>query len=800
MLKTIRIFDPKEKPFGSLSNNYPYSMEINKKSWKSVTNYVYANILRTPIYKLALRDEKVRNVKKAFSELYLQEDKDIIKQALEKSLENKFNQDTEISKKMKEILINTGNSPLIYVSNDVILGTGPRNNGYNLYGNYLMQIRHNLLTSYNQLKKNEEKSKFEELYYNSYLSEKALQHSIRDGNDLIEFFGKTHTEILNIVGRELIFKISPTKENVIELYEKNLLDPIIKDAINSPDLLVQYVRKNELRNLRLRQKIKQREIIFDMYADYLIEKNYPEIREIDYVKAKEQQFKTLGYQQKIELEKRLYNLYKDGMLSERLSKNIDEQLIKIKIPRKKDVDEAEKINLKYNIIKQQEPTPQNVIEKKPILVYPSPNPQMEEIYNVLSPFYYSGEMIFINGRSFPTVIHYIMTSLLSYIPNIGSIKNAYPYILANPNKAVEGIESFLNPDIVSKKYENERDTNYADQLRQYCTEGLNEKFKNREFQNLLLSTENATIIWNDFENPILGIGSNKNGENFCGKYLVKLRTKFREERKNENLKDITNEDITALLYSDAFMYNWLKMKVKDMCTILNIMYDYFKSKNKEVKLTLEFAQNVIDDIYKPCAYIFQMSDEYNLTTPGYFKLLVQNENKMEETLPEDVVNIIWKRITVMIYFLIKFLKESNTQNIRTALSKIEFLTSKKENNCLPTVFNNYNDCIFSAIINTLKNISSINNKLSKNNIIDILDFDATLSIILNQKMKLLEDNFIDEEEPSYEPLDPEDAEEIEKLYQEALIEAILESGIEVTEKYEKSLRKIIENKYFQNKI
>ena len=52
MVKVIKIFDPKEKPFGWLSNNYRHFMRIDGKEWQYVTSYIYANILNIIIFEI----------------------------------------------------------------------------------------------------------------------------------------------------------------------------------------------------------------------------------------------------------------------------------------------------------------------------------------------------------------------------------------------------------------------------------------------------------------------------------------------------------------------------------------------------------------------------------------------------------------------------------------------------------------------------------------------------------------------------------------------------------------------------
>lgn len=44
----IKIYNPKDTPFGQLSNNSPHSIIINGKRWNTVTNFIFSNLLVTP--------------------------------------------------------------------------------------------------------------------------------------------------------------------------------------------------------------------------------------------------------------------------------------------------------------------------------------------------------------------------------------------------------------------------------------------------------------------------------------------------------------------------------------------------------------------------------------------------------------------------------------------------------------------------------------------------------------------------------------------------------------------------------
>jgi len=74
MSSPVEIYDGYAVPFGMLSNNAYQFMEIDREVWKSVTHYIYANLLTTPTYSTLLKNTSTpRKVRKEFSELQAKE-------------------------------------------------------------------------------------------------------------------------------------------------------------------------------------------------------------------------------------------------------------------------------------------------------------------------------------------------------------------------------------------------------------------------------------------------------------------------------------------------------------------------------------------------------------------------------------------------------------------------------------------------------------------------------------------------------------------------------------------------------
>ena len=739
MSKTIKILNPKDKPFGRLSNNYVHYMKFSSQEissqdtekYRTVTNYIYANILKTPMYKQEIRaTKKIRDIKPAFQHLYQLELNDIMRRATEKALKIKFD-NVELAEK----LLSTGNSPIFYISDNELLGTGTQNSGQNMYGKYLMQIRHVLRISSKKQKDEQHKSEHDQNIYNTYLAYTGLNKAIRGGNDLKQFIIKIPKEIIEIMGRLELEKTTPTRDTILQMEHRNMLSIIIKNAIKYPNTLVWAVRKEQMRDLRYRKIKERKNIIFDMYADYILEKKFPSLKHDQYTAAKKQQFDNMEYKQRNDLENRLTYLFEKGMLSDRLSNVVDERLAKHYIPSELDVIEAENIDAVSDenkpIVAEIFYTPE---EGKPVLVYPFDYPNIEPQYKpyiVFSPVSLTG-MLNIDSQLFPTVTHYMITRLIAYISDIGTMKLAYPYILSNPAVPIVGIESFLLPDNAMVAYYNLRDTNYHAQLIKYARLGMDLKFENRVLQDVLLTTGNSKLVYNDFSDPILGVGGrNVEGSDFVGRYLMKLRKHYATIRKDENITNLSKKDVKLILQQDPFMKEWLRMRVKDTCNVVMVMKNYLYMKSEiNVELNSMFVETVIDNVYQPCSQVFAAANLITAGVPQFFFSIVRECPGFNSKYSE-AAKVIWKRTAVMLYYMIHYMKDSSIQNIRSVLAKLEHLVSEGSN-CVYIVEDKYDNCIISAILNILSGIIEFNKKLSYSTNITPLDVETAACIILNK--------------------------------------------------------------------
>jgi len=782
MTKVIKFFDPNDKPFGSLSNNYRHNINFGDgKSCASVTNYIYASILKHASHKRIVCSAR-KDVIPTFDKLYKEEFNDKIKKGLKKSLQVKFSDpDSSISK----LLLQTGDARIFYFSYDHFLGTTDPNDsmkGENWYGLALEQARLDLNNILKKQKKEMLNTEKDQKIYDIYLAHKGLMNAIKKGNNLKEFIGMTPTEIIRVLGRDNLESMCLPIKEFLENFRKGHSNEI-KPFIDYPENLVHVIRKNKIEELREQKQKEERKIIFDMYADYLLDRKFPDVPKDKYEEAKSQHFENVKFKSEAaNLEIRLYNLFKAGMLSENLCKDIDKRLKSFYIPSDEDVKEA----ISYPISWKDKPEEFKKSTKtrfsEPIIVLPSelfndsPFYPNNAKYISLSPVAFSIPLLKIKNLSYITITHYILTKLIKFVGHI-TLKEAYSYILRTPSIYPKDQHDFLDPDDVIRNFNIIKDKTYFSEMLKYAKEALDKKFEDRYMQDILLITGNAELIYEDFSEPILGGITNKRGKafNFVGKYLMELRNKFIEIRKQEKFHLLKEQDITNIFEKDRFMNVWIRNRVKDSCNVLNIMKNYLQVKeNFTIDLTTEFTSAVLDNIFQPCSKVYGAAHNIKAEVPDYFRQMVLKEcTNFKPGRDSQAVEVIWKRLAVIIYYLIKHLNDSGStiENIKAEIGRVQIFSSTAIHECEKIITGEYDNCIVSAIINILRGIIAFNKKFSKSYEVTELDVKTAVSIILKTdpygilvKKDKKSDYLKDYDEPAHESKDDDDEPAPERKY------------------------------------
>jgi len=734
-MTTIDIWNAKELPFGPLSNNAIFLMNIDKQSYNTVTNFIYSNLINNKEYFNILKSINVKEIYDYFNKY----DREIVNNLVLSSMKKAYNEKLK-NKEFEEILLSTENYPILYVNNDNILGTGSESRGQNLIGKYLMESRDNLNKKYNKL---------ETQLYDAYLALEILQKLILEEDDnLSTFAGLNQKEIINryiylravktaekqkndlsnysyeeIINKYkyLLDTIMPSK-NILELLRtttENLKTvKLLEASLNYPYILILHIKKKFYGSLRFSQLNKIKNKIFDIYVDNLLEVKFPDLPKNKYEQAKKEEL-NISFAELDILKEQIYNFFNEGILPLNITKKIKDT-VNLNIITEKQVKNAQQFDIDYMIQSHLKP------DEKLIITFEANSIPEQTPYFIFSPFLYT-DMLIIDGLSYPSVMHYIIANLFSILPEVKTITNAHKYLLLNQEGDQNDRLNYDDYEYLFYKYEDEKYYQFNRLRKKLATIALSKKFEDIGLQELLLATGNNELIWKDPYDDILGNGFSGGGENFVGRYLMELRTNaYNKQEKTEN---VTPNDISKITENDIFMRSWVEMRLKDICKVTNEIKDFVNKKtNKDVTINMKFLMSVIDNIYQPCYDSIKEFDNITSSPPAYFRELVGKYFGFKN-INGDMVNLLWNRIIVLIYFLLKYAPK--LKNIKQVLSKIELIVSNKTK-CVEIVNNNEDNCIISAIVNVLKKLSTFNTNNGFNPITTKYEVQTAVNIILNK--------------------------------------------------------------------
>ena len=389
---SLKIFDTKDENLKKLSNNYAYQMKIDNETWNNVSQYIYTNMIPSIIYHKDIKNSNIFYIHDNYLKYLKKSEADILSISLSEILKIKFKDPN-----MLNLLLSTKNAPIIYKSDNDILGIGKDNKGLNLVGNYMIQIRNQYINSTIKEKETENK---QNMIYDIYLALEIFNKLIITENidDLdSKYDGLSIQEIIDKYGREKIISQVAAKNTIIELYNSNsnfnfsILNEYEKKIIDNPDdyqylikhykkinmvyppkdvkvsipfkslidqiilnkdypnIILSYVKKNKLLDSIEYKKNIMKKNIFDAYINNFILRKYPKIENKQYFKVKEQLLINMSTSEINELINRIYETKnKPGPIHD----EILEIISKTEIPSENYIKNAEEFNiydLEYNV-------------------------------------------------------------------------------------------------------------------------------------------------------------------------------------------------------------------------------------------------------------------------------------------------------------------------------------------------------------------------------------------------------------------------------------------------------------------
>jgi predicted NAD-dependent protein-ADP-ribosyltransferase YbiA (DUF1768 family) len=375
-----------------------------------------------------------------------------------------------------------------------------------------------------------------------------------------------------------------------------------------------------------------------------------------------------------------------------------------------------------------------------IKIYPFPDPSRERsVYDQFSPVYKINTLLTIGSLSYPSITHYVTARLLATLPTVKTIRKAYSLILADcagKPECPEKPSDFKQASAIAKIYIEERALSFSKQIKANTDFALAKKFCNRSLQDLLLSTGTANLLWVDLGDPILGTGPNgTTGENYVGKVLMTLRSEIAVKRDFEDIDRLTEADVSSVLMSeDARDLNaWFKGRIKDTCGIINLVRDYiFRKMEVEQPLTGKFVASVLDRIYQPCSQLYGLSAKVTASTPPAFRDVIRAFPGFQ-TASMEVIDALWRRAAVLIYFIIKNSSAATSESVNKLLKQsVAFLSQKTD--CVRIIAGQEENCAVSAILNILRGIVEMNKDMGFDPKIEQVDIETAASIILNKEL------------------------------------------------------------------
>ena len=694
MAIALNVLNPTIPLFGILSNDAKIDLVINGERWNSVSNYIYSSALNLHECQTLIKYEPTSNLKAAYDKCYKNIVESVISNAVKESLEAKI-KGTELV----DLLLETGNSTIQYISDNAILGMGENNDGKNLLGNHLMQLRHNIVKEFYDSTKELETSTKNEKLCTIYKAFRYLTETLREGKNISEFSGLTPNEII-----ERTQPAPVTEQFVVDMFNEGRLDPVIDIMVKGGDnILVPIVKKNELRPLYNRQRQKKREICLDMFANDFITSKYPDLS----LAERETTLKQLKNVSSTitDIKNDVYDLYNENLLPSDLSDKIAGCIDQLYIPDDNEIDEAESIEYSQKLPDNNTPSIIYSDRINPdfiIKIYPTRTSVYNEVlkesepdpYAALSPIANTG-MITLNNLSYPTVCHYIAVRMINLLPSQTTLKQSFKLILKD--ELLDIAKTDLNPDHfkdlanINSMYDKIEKKDYSEYLQKKAVESMAVKFLRRDAQDALLATESRKLVWGDENDDILGGESN-----FVGNHLMEIRKILHTRNRT-----YPNEKELYSLLENAEYKSMLKKIITYLCYILEIIHSYFASKHgiDGLSINSKLIENIVNICYPNTHHL----DTVDIQIPEHFE-------KVFTLKDSQWANIIWRKALAIAT------KRHYNQNL----------------DCIRLLQDTKNNEIIAAIINLLVGIQSMNTKEDLPPDLALVDIEAAVSIILQE--------------------------------------------------------------------
>jgi predicted NAD-dependent protein-ADP-ribosyltransferase YbiA (DUF1768 family)/predicted kinase len=549
---SIRLFTEIIQPFGILSNNAQLPVDIDGRSYTSVTNYVYKNIIQQLGIKDYIYGDPLGTI---LRHMYIS-DRDIFMNAMIDAMTKRYHQDVQLHKK------------LTLLEDSQLNFTPSLFNLCNTQSTMMPTFFHRLSDNTILLDSQDNESMCNDL--NMRLI-KSIQLRNKSKTDV--FIDSVHGKLEMKVVNDMIYNMAMNIVAKPNVYD-NLTDTIglykaYKNKIGRRNVgqVMEYKFINSLHTIddivsklkiKLREKIYKRKIddfkthLLDVALDYILETRYGHLHASQYTEAKNQQIQKKNNTYIVNNYKEiLYNKYNNRTLDNNILHKLNPDKIPVEILDTEVLDTEVQDDDDNELL-------QNLL----------PN----NVYNVASddilmPHYTSN--INIRDETYRSAVAYAYAQLF--------IQHRFTY-----QENDDSIVSFVNrtplPEL-AQEYHKQRHSHLTKVIMDLNETATRVKFtKYPELKTLLYCTIGKNI---SYENPldyVLGSGLNE-----CGKLLVKLRNTMNTDRLPRGFQRFN---------SDAVVKEWFNSRLKDYANTLRL---FSSSRNvQDLCLIYDVSKEAID--------------------------------------------------------------------------------------------------------------------------------------------------------------------------------------------------------------
>lgn len=471
---------PRAQPFGLLSNKAEAPFTLNGEAWKTVSQYVFINMFKNESQRQEMSEHV--NVDPFFKmqRIKTNGDENLYNASILRGLRARFAQQPQLRAR----LFATRGSELVFDDSNILALLNNIRSDVNVVFDPLRGVevpRSQVIAVVDGVAR--------ELLRNPHLSDDLVF------TDLVKYASTNPQEI-------------PSSDKIF--ININNIVPILKHRMRK------QIMDNDV------SRFKQH--LLDVYLDYLLETEYPNLTPSQYTLAKEQQ---IAKEPRVHVfENQLFSLYEHG--------DIDHLILK---------------RLRFTPDKTLEIQTKKEKEMEDLLTTPEQSDVTKVFIKHDDPFLpHFLEQVTMEGITFDSVVHYAYHKLFQTVQLPGA-----PVVNVN----------LIPLDRLQLDYNREKQKWIYETLKRNNEHATFAKLdQNKTLLQLLKLTGNMTIVWNDKIDPVLGIGDG-HGDNLSGAFLSHLRDTVSFSA--------TTGSLPTVMSANAWSRNWLFDKAQDLNNTMKLL-------------------------------------------------------------------------------------------------------------------------------------------------------------------------------------------------------------------------------------